>query len=76
MEGAIYRRCRVCGEEWNVSKVEPGIKQYTCPRCEWTARKRNISIHTLREEYDEKRRAQHEDQRNHGGDHRTSPLGK
>lgn len=31
----LYRRCRTCGLDWNVSKIEPGGKAYTCPTCEW-----------------------------------------
>ena len=30
----IYRRCRDCGQEWNVSCQDPGGKIYICPRCE------------------------------------------
>lgn len=31
----MMRRCHTCGLDWNVSKLEPGGKVYTCPTCEW-----------------------------------------
>lgn len=30
----VYRRCRECGRDWNVSRLEPGGKVYICPTCE------------------------------------------
>ena len=29
----LYRRCKLCGLDWNVSKIEPGGKDYICPTC-------------------------------------------
>ena len=31
--GHVYRLCRVCGNEWNVSSKEPGDRVYICPKC-------------------------------------------
>ena len=28
---AVFRRCRKCGADWNVSCIEPGGKVYICP---------------------------------------------
>lgn len=33
-----YRRCRICGKEWNVSCLDPGGKVYVCPTCEYKER--------------------------------------
>ena len=30
----VYRICRGCGLEWNVSALDPGGKHYYCPRCD------------------------------------------
>jgi len=30
----VYRRCRDCGRDWNVSRLDPGGKIYICPPCE------------------------------------------
>ncbi len=35
----IYRICRYCRKEWNVSRLEPGEKVYICPVCESRKRK-------------------------------------
>lgn len=43
-----YRRCSVCGREWNVSKAVPSSRRYICPNCELKA---------YLEEQDRKRRA-------------------
>lgn len=29
----VYRVCRKCQKEVNVSRIEPGGKQYVCPAC-------------------------------------------
>lgn len=34
----LYRRCKLCGLDWNVSKIEPGGKDYICPTCDWKRR--------------------------------------
>lgn len=31
---SVYRICRECGKDWNVSKKDPGGKHYVCPTCE------------------------------------------
>lgn len=31
----LYRKCRKCGKEWNVSRIDPGEKTYICPTCEY-----------------------------------------
>ena len=36
----IYRICRDCGKDWNVSRIEPGAKHYVCPTCEFKTRSR------------------------------------
>lgn len=36
--GRIYRKCRRCGLEWNVSRIDPGEKTYICPTCDYKAR--------------------------------------
>lgn len=33
MNGAIYRFCRKCGKQVNVSALEKYDKKYICPRC-------------------------------------------
>ena len=39
--GHIYRLCRTCGKEWNVSATaKPGAK-YTCPACDSKQKKRS-----------------------------------
>lgn len=30
-----YRVCSVCGNRWNVSVLDPNVKKYVCPKCEW-----------------------------------------
>lgn len=30
----VYRICRDCRQEWNVSRIDPGWKVYICPVCE------------------------------------------
>lgn len=32
---AVFRRCRKCGADWNVSCIEPGGKIYICPWCDF-----------------------------------------
>lgn len=32
--GYVYRICRRCGGEYNISRQEPGGKKYLCPACE------------------------------------------
>lgn len=32
--GHVYRLCRICGEEWNVSAKEKFGAKYTCPKCD------------------------------------------
>ena len=34
----LKRVCRKCGNEWNVSRLEPGEKNYICPTCEFKAK--------------------------------------
>lgn len=34
----VYRICRRCGKEWNVSRLDPGEKVYICPVCDYRAR--------------------------------------
>ena len=34
MTGSVYRLCRKCGLQWNVSALAPGEKIYLCPYCE------------------------------------------
>ncbi|MBQ6358939.1 MAG: hypothetical protein IJI97_08350 [Clostridia bacterium] len=34
MSEKIYRVCRRCGKDWNVSRLDPGPKAYVCPICE------------------------------------------
>lgn len=34
----VYRVCRKCGREWNVSRLDPGEKNYICPTCEFKER--------------------------------------
>lgn len=36
----VYRICRDCGKDWNVSKIDPGGKAYICPTCEFRNRAR------------------------------------
>ena len=31
----LHRICKGCKKDWNVSKIEPGGKQYICPTCEY-----------------------------------------
>jgi len=38
MKDKIYRSCRRCGKDWNVSRLDPGPKVYICPICEWRER--------------------------------------
>ena len=33
--GKVYRKCRKCGETWNVSSIDPGEKVYICPWCDY-----------------------------------------
>ena len=40
MKEKIYRTCRRCGKEWNVSRLEPGPKAYVCPICDYRERLR------------------------------------
>lgn len=30
----LYRICKTCKNDWNVSRIEPGGKHYICPTCE------------------------------------------
>lgn len=30
----VYRICRDCRKDWNVSRLDPGGKVYICPVCE------------------------------------------
>lgn len=32
------RKCRECGLDWNVSRINPGGKVYICPTCERKAK--------------------------------------
>lgn len=37
----VYRICRKCGKEWNVSRKDPGDKTYICHTCEYKQRLQN-----------------------------------
>lgn len=41
--GAVYRLCRRCGKEWNVSRIDPGDKVYICPICDYRDKLRTKS---------------------------------
>nr|DAH05867.1 MAG TPA: hypothetical protein [Caudoviricetes sp.] len=38
--GYTYRNCRKCKQEWTVSCLEPGGKNYVCPWCEAAERRK------------------------------------
>lgn len=40
MSEKIYRVCRRCGKDWNVSRLDPGPKAYVCPICDFRERLR------------------------------------
>lgn len=44
MKRVVYRTCRRCRRDWNVSRIEPGDKVYICPKCE---RRKKCEIETF-----------------------------
>jgi hypothetical protein len=30
----LHRTCQGCGEDWNVSRIDPGPDPYICPVCD------------------------------------------
>lgn len=54
MKDKVFRVCRRCGKEWNVSRLDPGEKVYVCPICETRERlkAREVRDHTTRQVMD------------------------